>query len=170
MSLPVIQLRHYRAELLTEWYLLTGEIEPFGPLGAYLNDANRVNVMLKNVLAAALDAGNVMDTFQAAELLVVRDEIVAIHLLDPVSGSTVQLLPRKEKLLVFAGRLVVQALFHCGPDTGPHDIFEATPGRWAACSEARVHPLLPFKRPIFGEAKLLLINKRHIQFYQPLGA
>jgi hypothetical protein len=117
------------------------------------------------VTAAALDATNAVETFRADELIVAKDDIIAIRLLHPVTQTSVQLLPRRERLLVFTSRFVVQADFHCGPDTRVGDLFEATPGRWAPASDAQVYPLAHFRCPVFSEARLLLINKRHIRMY-----
>src|SRR3989304_8238068 len=100
MTVPTPQLRHYRSDLLTGHFVFTGGMGPFGPLMTYLNDTNRNTVHLKNVDAVALDAGNVMDTFHTEDLIVSRDEIMAIRLAEQVSGGTVQLLARREKLLI----------------------------------------------------------------------
>lgn len=166
MTLPALQPRHYRADILTQHYVFAGVIEPFGPLMTYLNDASRGIVVVKNVEAVALDAGNVMDTFRAEELMVTKEEVIAIRLADPVSTGTVQLLARREKLLVFTPRFIIQAFFHCGPDSRLGDMFEAMSGRWAPASDANVHPLLPARKPVFHTASLLLVNKQHIRFYE----
>lgn len=166
MSLPSLQLRHYRAEILTSQYLFSGDVEPLGPLLTYLNDASRRVIMLKGVEATALDADNALATFRANELLVGKNEVCAIGLPDPVSKTTVHLLPRREKLRVVAARFVIQALFHCGSETRVGDLFEATPGQWATASDAHIYPLLPCRAPVFETVNLLLLNKAHIRFYQ----
>lgn len=166
MEFPSLTLREYQADVLTEDYLLTGNMAPFGPLLAYLNQTDRGILVMKGVEAAALDAAGLVANFQAEELIVIKDDIVAIRLNQAVSQATVHLLPRQEKLLVFTPRFVIQAGFHCGPDTRVTDLFEATPGRWAAASDARVFPLRQGRQASFAEAKILLVNKRHIRFYQ----
>jgi hypothetical protein len=168
MSGPTIQQREYTAEVLTNHYLLTGELAPLGPLLTFLNIADRGVVVVRDVKAAALDEGNAADSFHADELIVAKDEIIAIRLAHAVTQATVQLLPRRERLLVFTPRIVVQGYFHCGPDTRVGDLFEATPGRWAPATDALVHTLLPVRVPVFETAKMLLVNKRHVRMYQPL--
>jgi len=37
---------------------------------------------------------------------------------------------------------------------------------WVAATDALVRPILPTKHPAFTQGKLVLINKRHIRFYQ----
>jgi hypothetical protein len=169
MSEAGIQPREYDAEVVTNQYLLTGYLSPLGPLLTYLNQADRGLITMRAVSATALEAASTVGAFQAGELIVVKDDIIAIRLVHPVTQTTVQLLPKRERLLVFTSRLVVQGDFHCGPDTRVHDLFESTPGRWAPASDAQIYPLLPFRATIFSEANLLLVNKRHIRMFHPVG-
>ena len=161
-----IPLRHYHAELLTEHYLLTGEMEPFGPLMTYLNDASRAALRLKNMQAKSLDPSLALDTFHADEMMVRKDEIVIIRPLDPVSQSTVPLMVRRETLRVFIGRFVLQGEFSCGQDIPISDIFDVSPAHWVPCVDAHAHIVQRSKQPIFSTAKVVLINEAHIRFYQ----
>lgn len=169
MALPQLQPREYLSEVVTLQFLLTGDLVPLGPLLTYLNVADRAIITMRDVSASALDAGMSVETFRAEELMVSKDDIIAINLVNPVSQTTVQLLPKRERLLVFTPRLVVQADFHCGPDTRANDLFEATPGRWAPASDAQIYPLARPRVPIFSTSRLLLVNKRHVRMYHVLG-
>jgi hypothetical protein len=142
---------------------------PLGPLLPYLNVTDRAVIIIRGVTAAALEEGNTVESFRAEELIVAKDDIIAIRLLHPVTQTTVQLLPRRERLLVFTPRLVIQGDFHCGPDTRVNDLFEVTPGRWAPTSDAHVYPLFRCRLPLFHETHLLLVNKRHIRMYHAVG-
>jgi hypothetical protein len=162
--------RHYHVELLTEHYLLTGELEPFGPMMTYLNDAGRVALRLKNMEAKSLDASLALDMFRAEEMMVRKDEIDLIRPLDMVSQNTVPLMARREILRVFIGRFVVQASFPCGADTPISDIFDTSPAHWVPCLDAQAHIVQRSKQPVFSTAKLVLVNKAHIRFYQGVPA
>jgi hypothetical protein len=168
MSFAKLQTRHYSIEILTEHYYFTAALEPPGMLLNYLNHPDRTTFLFKQAAASALDAGSKLPAFQADELWLRRDEIVAFHFVDMLSSGTMPLLPRKEKLRVFVTRFVVQAVFRCGADTALGDIFDSMNSYWAPATEARVHPLLPCACPVFSEAALLLVNRRHIRFYQPI--
>ena len=169
MTLPTMAAREYKVDVVTHLYLLSGDLAPLGPLLTYLNSADRAVVTIRGVTAAALEEGNTVESFRAEELIVAKDDIIAVRVLQPVTQATVQLLPRRERLLVFTPCLVVQGDFHCGPDTRVGDLFEATPGRWAPASDARVYPLFRLRLPLFHEAHLLLVNKRHIRMYHAVG-
>jgi hypothetical protein len=168
MEFPSLTLREYRADVLTQEYLLTGQLAPLGPLLAFLDQADRGIMTLKQAHAVALDPASQVGSFQADELIVTKHDVIAIRLQEAVTQATVHLLPRREKMLVFMPSIIIQAEFHCGPDTRASDLLEATPGRWATASEARIFPLRASKQALFQEAKILLVNKRHIRFYQPL--
>ncbi len=168
MSFSALQVRHYPVEVLTEHFLFAAALEPPGMLQTYLNHPDRITLSLKQVSATALDPGGKLATFQADELWVRRDEIIAIRFPNSLSTATMQLLPRKEKLRVFLTRFVVQGVFRCGVDTGLGDMFDTMNTYWALVGEARLFPLLPSPVPVFSDAPLLLVNRRHIRFYQPV--
>lgn len=167
--MSIHQPRRYRIQAFLEHHLLWATLEPVGALIPFLNNAERKNIMLQNVNAISLDMQTNVDTFKADELWVYREEIMAIRFFDPISTTTVPLFPVKEKMRVFLPRLVVQGFFSHSSDTKIGDIFESTSGNWAPATDVRIHPLLPTKAQIAPEAPILLVSKRHIQFYQPMG-
>jgi len=166
MNLPDVRTRQYEVELLSEHYVLSGELEPFGPLMLYLNNPERSALRLRNSRGRALDPGMTIDTFRSDDMMVRKDEVILIHPLDAVSQSTVPLLARRQLLQVFLSRFVLQAAFPCGQETQVSEIFDMSPGHWVACVEAQVYPLQRSEHPIFTEAKIILINKSYIRFYQ----
>jgi hypothetical protein len=168
MSFGTLQSQHFAVELLTEHYFFSGALEPLGMLQNYLNHPERVTLQFKQISGGALDAGSKLPTLQAEEIWMRRDEILAIRFLDPLSPATMQLLPRKEKLRVFLPRFIIQAVFRCGVDTNLADLFDTMNSYWAPATDAMVHPLLPCAAPVFSAATLLLINRRHLRFYQPV--
>jgi len=166
MNLPGLQTRHYQVELLSEHYVLSGELEPFGPLMLYLNDPERSALRLRNLQARALDPGITLDTFHSEDMMVHKDEVILIRPIDAISQSTVPLKARRLLLQVFASRFVLQAAFPCGQEVQASEIFDLSPGHWVACVDAQVYPLQHSEQPIFHEAKIILLNKSHIRFYQ----
>lgn len=166
MSLPSIQARHYQVELLSEHYVLSGELEPFGPLMIYLNDPERSALRLRNLQGCALDPGMTIDNLRSEDMMVRKDEVILIRPLDAISQSTVPLLARRQVLQVFINRFVLQAAFPCGQETQVSEIFDLSPGHWVACVDAQVYPLQLAQQSIFHEAKLVLLNKHHVRFYQ----
>jgi hypothetical protein len=157
----------YRCDLITNRYIFTGEIEAGGPLLPYLEDEDRGAIRLVNVTANLLDpAVSSMSSFSHDEMMVLKDYTVLIRFADPATVDTRQLGGEREKLLVYTERFVIQGLFHTSPERNRLlDIFEGPTGRWAAVSDAVLHPLIPTTKAAPVTAKLLLLNKTAIQFF-----
>ena len=162
--------RHFQVDVLTEHYHFMATLDPHGVLVNYLNHPDRATMPLKQVTATALYTGSILTAFKAEELFIRRNEIIALRLSDKLSSETMPLLPRKEKLRVFLPRFVVQADFHCGVDTQPGDLFDAMTSYWAIATDALVHSLIHATSPVFHEAAVLLVNRRHVRFYQTVTA
>jgi hypothetical protein len=168
MALPKLQSKQYKVEIFTPQFLLSGILEPIGSLMPYLNNADRNNILMKQVSAAPIDPSTSLPTFTADELWVPRKELLALKFLDTISPDTMPLLVNKEKLRVFLPHLVVQATFSRGADTKIYEIFDVISGDWVAAADAQIYPLHPTKCQFGRDAQRMLIIKRHIQFYQPV--
>jgi hypothetical protein len=168
MALPKLQSKHYKVEVFTPQFLLSGTLEPLGTLMPYLNNADRNTILLKQVSATPIDPSTSLPTFTADELWLPRKELIAVKFLDPISPDTMPLLANKEKLRVFLPHLVVQATFSRGADTKIHEIFDVISGDWVAASDAQIYPLHPTKCQFGRDAQRMLIIRRFIQFYQPV--
>jgi hypothetical protein len=168
MSMPQLKSKQYKVEVFTPQFLLTGTLEPIGALMPYLNNADRNNILLKQVSASPIETTTSLPTFTADELWIPRKELLIMKFLDSLTADTMPLLPTKEKIRVFLPHIVVQATFSRGPDTKIHEIFDVISGDWVAAADAQIYPLHPTKIQIGRDAQRLLIVKRHIQFYQPV--
>jgi hypothetical protein len=161
-------LGRYKCDLVTDRYVFSGEMETGGPLLRYLNDNDRAAIRLVNVTATLLDpAVSSMSSFSQDEMMVLKDYTAFIRFIDPnVLGGDRQLGSEREKLLVYTERFVIQGLFHTSPERNRLlDIFEGPTGRWAAISDAVLHPLIPTTKAAPVTARLMLLNKTAIQFF-----
>jgi len=168
MTVPQLTSKQYKVEVFTPQFLLSGILEPIGALLPYLNNADRNNILLKQVSATPIDTAYNLPTFTADELWVPRKELLAVKFLDTISADTMPLLSTKEKLRVFLPHIVVQAIFSRGPDTKIHEIFDVLAGDWVTAADAQIYPLHPMKCQFGRDAQRVLLIKRHIQFYQPV--
>jgi hypothetical protein len=132
----------------------------------YLNNADRNNILLKQVSATPIDPAFNMPTFAAEELWLPRKELIAIRFLDTISPDTMPLLSNKEKVRVFLPHIVIQATISRGADTKIHEIFDVISGDWVAAADAQIYPMHPMKCQFGRDAQRILIIKRFIQFYQ----
>ena len=168
MALPKLQSKQYKVEVFTPQFLLSGILEPVGTLMPYLNNADRNNILLKQVSATPIEPTTSLPTFLADELWIPRKELIAVKFLDALTSNTMPLLTNKEKLRVFLPHIVIQATFSRGADTKIHEIFDVISGDWVAAADAQIYPLHPTKCQFGRAAQRVLIVKRHIQFYQPV--
>lgn len=166
MAIPQLKSKQYKVEMFTPQFFLSGILEPVGSLMPYLNNADRNNILMKQVSATPIDPAYNLPTFNADEIWVPRKELLAIKFLDAISPDTMPLLTSKEKVRVFLPHLVVQATFSRGADTKIHEIFDVLSGDWVAAADAQVFPMHPMKCQFGRDAQMVLIIKRHIQFYQ----
>lgn len=168
MALPQLKSKQYKVDVFTPQFLLSATLEPVGALIPYLNNADRYNLPFRQVSVTPIENTLSLPTFTAEELWVPRREIIAVRFMDPITSDTMPLLPHKEKLRVFLPHLVVQATFSRGTDTKLNEIFDAIPGEWMSAADAQIYPLHPTRCQITRDAQMMLIVKRHIQFYQPV--
>lgn len=166
MAIPQLKSKQYKVEMFTPQFFLSGILEPVGSLMPYLNNADRNNILMKQVSATPIDPAYSLPTFNAEEIWVPRKELLAIKFLDAISSDTMPLMTNKEKVRVFLPHIVIQATFSRGADTKIHEIFEVLSGDWVVASDAQIFPLHPMKCQFGRDAQRVLIIKRHIQFYQ----
>jgi hypothetical protein len=166
MTMPLLKSKQYKVEVFTSQFFLAGVLEPVGTLMPYLNNADRNNILLKQVSATPIEPAFNMPTFSAEELWLPRTEMIAVHFLDTISSDTMPLLSSKEKIRVFLPHIVIQATFSRGADTKIHEVFDALSGDWVTAADAQIYPMHPMKCQFGRDAQRVLIIKRHIQFYQ----
>ena len=166
MAMPQLHSKKYKVEVFTPQFFLAGVLEPIGSLMPYLNNADRNNLLLKEVSATPIDTSYSLPTFAAEELWIPRKELIAVRFLDAISSDTMPLLANKEKIRVFLPHLVVQGTFSRGADTKVHEIFDVLSGDWVAAADAQIYPMHPMKCQFGRDAQRILLIKRHIQFYQ----
>ena len=168
VSLPTVECKQYKLEVLTEHYLMQCVAEPVGMLMTYLDSPDRSNFLFKEVTLTGLSNDSNVNSIKMKELWVQRSEVVAMCLDEADLAGAVQKLPAKETLRIFLPRFVVQGTLTHGEDTRMGDMFEVMKGAWAAVFDAQVFPLTAIKAHPFREAPFLLVNKDCIRFYEVL--
>lgn len=169
MSLPQIQTRQYRVEAFTHDFMFSAILEFVGNLMIFINSPDRRTILLKKVTVTALDTTSTINAYPVEELMIRQEELVMIRPLDELSPGTASLLPGKEKLRIFIPRYVIQAVVSHGPDTKVGDMFDTVGGNWILAVDVHAHSLLPVKTPIFHKSSQLLLSRRYIRFYHPVG-
>jgi hypothetical protein len=168
MSLPEVPNKQIQLEVLTEHYLIHGNVQPVGMLMTYLDSPDRTNLNFKDVTMTGLGTDSTVDSIKIKGLWVQRREIIALCLSEADLQGAVQKLPAHEKLRIYLPRFMIQGTLTHGQDTRLGDMFEVMKGTWAAVTNAQVFPLTTMKVHPFREAPFLLVNKDLIRFYEAI--
>lgn len=166
MSIPMMPSNQYALELLTEHYLIQGNVEPVGLLITYLDSPDRANFQVKNATLTGLGADSTVHAAKFQEIFVMRNEVAAIRVNEVDLQGAIPTLRTSERVRIFIPRFVVQGTLTHGEDTRMGDIFEIMKGTWVALHNAQVFPLTAIQVQVFHEAPLLLVNKNRIRFYE----
>jgi hypothetical protein len=167
MELGKIELPVYQAEAITPDYLVRGEFQPVGPMLPYLRDAGRRYVPFKETTVAAFEAGNPLTKLQPSVVMLNKDEIVALNVLDQAGLEAAQLLATKHKMILYTRRFVLRGYLHMGVEDLPLDVLSSSNFDYMGMTETVIYPLKSSGRSPQPGAPLTLINRKRVIFYHP---
>lgn len=153
----------YSVQVLTPSYQFAGNLEVIGSLIEFLNDSSRDGLVLTDVHIAPLTPGGTLKDLARSSITVRRDEIVFISF--PDLQPEVRTLQRKEYYIAYTPVAVVKCAFHLLAETITTDFVTSMTGDLLPISEVHVFLFTPSRLPFQDRADLMLIGKRHIQFY-----
>lgn len=155
--------------VFTPDYVLGGYVAPPGQafLG-WLNNVNQRAIVLTRAQAMGLASDSVVQAFSPAELSLPKSRIVAIDLMDEAGRRSIQLAPRREPAVLYAGGLIIQANLHPTGDMPVSKLFDVMGGLFFSVSAAKIRSAQPSRH--FGPQKtdILLINHQWVDFYHAL--
>jgi hypothetical protein len=169
MGFGDIQRARYDINVITTQYYLTAKIEPYGPFVLWLNDMSRVAVPLYSVNGVALDAGRSLDTFQREDLLVLKQDIVAVDLLSADARETVTLMQRSEKMVLFTDRFVFNGNYPMSAETRVPEMLDTLKGEFFPITAVQAHPLRAVRATIFRTSDMTILNRRFITAYHSMA-
>ena len=165
MALEPIELPVYNTETITRDYRLRGGFRPVGPMLDYVNDPTRRYAHFVNVSLAAFAAENPLGKRKMAEMMVQKQEIVAISILDQEGVDAAQLLTSKKKLIVYTPRFVIKGDFHMGADEQPMDVLSSGRFDFIGVTDSTLYPLQTVQHGPRIMSSLMLLNRHNVLFY-----
>ncbi len=165
MQLGGIELPEYPAEVITQEYLLRGRFRPIGPMLAYLNDSERRYIQFNQATLLPFDAASPMGKLERPTVMVRKDNVVAISLLDEAGGDAAQLLVTKHKMIVYSTTFVIQGYFHMGADDVPMDVLSSSSHDFMGATDANIYPLKDVQNRPQTAAQVMLVNRHGVLFY-----
>ncbi len=168
MTLGQIQLPLYRSETITRDYLLRGKFQPIGPMQTFLNDESRRFAQFKEPVLAPFSSENPLGKLNPPVVMVRKDDIVAISILDQEGIEAAQLFATKHKMIVYTPRFVIKGHFHMGADDIPLDVLSSSKSDFIGVTETTIYPLQTIQNMPQVESKMMFINRRSVRFYHLL--
>ena len=165
MQFGQIELPVYQSQVIARDYLLSGGFQPIGPMLPFLNDAGRRFIQFKDATLNALDADNPLAKLQPSAVMLNKDDIVAVSILDPAGFEAAQLFATKHKVIVYSDRFVIKGDLHMGADDQPLDILSSSNHDFMGMTGTTLYPLKASRSTPRPNAQLMLIHRKNILFY-----
>lgn len=159
------QKLQHRVQILTLSFHFTGYLETVGPPTEFLDAEHRDGLVLYDARLAPLTPGGMVKGLSQPQVTIRRREIVLLHLADAESQATIRTLPRRELLIAYTPLAVVRGAFHLPTEAAMTDFLSTTPGELLPVRDVLLFLLSPPPLTFPDRADLMLVGRRHIQFY-----
>ena len=159
MRLPV--------RVITTSYLFSGMAESNDAFLGWLNNPNKPCIDLEDVEGFPLDPTADLRSFWHAAITIPKPGVVAFDLVSAEGAAAVQVAERRETVVVYAGRLVIEGFVHPPGDMPVSHLLNVVGGFFFPVSLAKVHPMTP-TRPLPADfSPMMILNRNHVDFYHP---
>jgi len=165
MEFGPIERPVYQSEVICREYFVRGGFQPIGPMLPFLNDAGRRFIQFQDPTLTAYDAGNPLAKLHPSGVMLGKQEIVAISILDPEGVEAAQLFATSSKMIVYTNRFVIQGNLHMGAEDTPMDFLSDSNADFVGMTDATLYPLVAAQRQPQLKASLLIINRSNVLFY-----
>lgn len=153
-------------QVINSSYSISGECQPIGNFGVWINDATNDYVKIINAEIVPLMAGTPIGQINTPEVYIPKTEIELIIIGD-FSPKEAQLLPKELKLNVFFDSFALNGVFHGGAESKPVDIF-IVGGPFFPCTNADIVTIRPVMQEISGLAEIAYINRDRVRLHFPV--
>ncbi|HID64058.1 MAG TPA: hypothetical protein EYP49_15170 [Anaerolineae bacterium] len=157
--------KSYPVEIFTNSFKVEGQLEPIGRLMDALNNPERDSVLMRQVTVSSLSADGPLSSFALEEIVLNKNDFLFIYLADEEDRSSLNLLKKIERMIIYLPLFVIRADFHLGGETRFRDMLDTLSGTFLPVTDAAVFPLFAPKVAVPSHRDLLLINKKQITLY-----
>jgi hypothetical protein len=161
----------FHVRVLTDTFLLTGYVEEQNAFLGWLNNPNKRTVELKDVRGLPLAANSAVPAgFEEPEVVLPKECIVAIDMVDQAGQAAVQMSQRREPALIYTDRFAIEAHLHPTGDMPVQHIFNIMgETSFFPTSDAEFHPLIPTRQFPEPRAAVLIVNREKVEFYHAIS-
>lgn len=157
----------YPVEIFTNSYKVEGQLDPIGRLMDALNKPDSDSMLIYQATVSSLSASGPLSSFALDEIILTKNDTLFIYLTDEEDRSSLNLLRRVERVIVYLPLFVIRANFHLGGETRFRDMLDTLTGTFLPVTDATIFPLFTPKLAVQDHRDLLLINKKQITLYHP---
>ncbi len=165
MAFGDLQRVRYPVNVLTPLVYYSGSVQPIGPMSLWINDLERGAIPLYDAKGGALDAGSALDSFAREELIVLKQDIVAVDILSEEARKQVPMMSNVAKVAIYTDRFVFSGSFPTSVETKIPDMLDGLKGEFFPVRAAQIYPLRPTRAPVFRTSELVLLNRRFVTSY-----
>jgi hypothetical protein len=165
MEFGPIERPVYQSEVICKDYFLRGGFQPIGPMLPFLNDVGRRFIEFQDATLTAYDAGNPLTKLHPSAVMLGKQEILAVSILDPAGVEAAQLFATSYKMIVYTSRFVIQGNLHMGAEDTPLDFLSDSNADFVGMTDTSLYPLVSSQRQPQLRAALMIINRSNVLFY-----
>ena len=162
MPMPQAQLPRYPVQVLTTAFHLQSTMETIGPVLDFLNDVGRPHLPFQDATVSPLTAGP-MGQVSRSQIIVAKTDVVALYIDDATGRSSISLLRRVERGIIYLPGLVCRCELHMGADTRWQDMLGLMAGDFFGVTAVTAFPLITLPGPFPQQADMLIVNRRHVR-------
>lgn len=161
----------FQVRVLTDSFLLTGKVEGQNAFLGWLNNPSKRTIELKEVQGLPLAADSVVPQgFEEPVVVLPKECIVAIDMMDKAGQAAVQMSQRKESALLYTDRFAIEAKLHPTGNMPVQNVFNIMgETSFFPISEVKFHPLVPTRQFSEPTSALLILNRGKVQFYHAIS-
>lgn len=161
--------RPFPVYIVTEEFLLQGDLRFKGVAQVTLNNAEIETMMLHQVHAQALYSQNVAAQMKADELVLIRKTCQLVAFPKMLAQDDYQLRAGRRPAIVYTARFAVRGDLPLGPDDRFADVYEDLKEFFLPVLDAKVHPLVPIRPALPRQFPLALVHRDQITMLQGHG-
>ncbi len=163
----------WRLQVLTTDFVAEGYLPPAEtPLAGFLNATNQSTLTLSPARLTPLNLQALIATDTPAEVTLAKAALIAVIPMDEAGqrSAAVQLAPRAEKAVMYAGPYMIRASVRLMGDMPLRHLFNTGVGSVIVATDAEIVSLRADSVFAAPKAPIVILNKGLVQLYHPAGA
>ena len=165
MDAMMLNKRLFRCEIYTESFRIEGKLEPMGEIVTALGDKRRSCMPVYDAIMTPISAHNPLNPITIPQLVINKNNVVFVSLLDPADYEDVRLAPNVVVMTVYAGPFAIRGEFHLGGEMRVRDFVDTLTLDYTPITNVRFFPLVPTKASFTPSCPFVVLNKNLISAY-----